>query len=84
MQDVLDTIETAYAGTIVGQTYQRHAHGRCRACCCPMQRGISRPQLSQLMIASPLGPVPLSQVARVEATRTATASSTTAASVASA
>ena len=65
VQDVLDTIEASYAGAKVGQTFNgtrtvdvvmmlpesvRHAPA----------------QLQGLMIASPFGPVPLSQVARVE------------------
>lgn len=67
-QDVLDTIETAYAGARVGQTFNgtrtvdvdvllpeswRHQPG----------------QLARLLVASPLGPVPLSQVARIEVTQ---------------
>ncbi len=62
--DVLDTIETAYTGAQVGQTFTgtrtvdavvilpdalRHQPG----------------QVAQLMIGGPTGPVPLSQVARV-------------------
>ncbi len=65
VQEVLDTIEAAYAGAKVGQTFNgtrtvdvvlmlpdsvRHAPA----------------QLRSLMIASPFGPVPLSQVARVD------------------
>ncbi|MEA3152204.1 MAG: hypothetical protein QOD56_3143 [Gammaproteobacteria bacterium] len=67
-QDVLDAVESAYAGKIVGQTYQgtrtvdvvvllpdhlRHQPAR----------------LSELMIGSPMGPIPLSQVARVVPTQ---------------
>jgi CzcA family heavy metal efflux pump len=67
-QDVLDSVESAYAGKIVGQTYSgtrtvnvvvllpdtiRHQPAR----------------LSELMIESPMGPVPLSQVARVVPTQ---------------
>jgi CzcA family heavy metal efflux pump len=63
-QDVLETIETAYTGAKVGQTFSgtrtvdavvllpdalRHQPG----------------QVAQLMISGPLGPVPLSQVARI-------------------
>ncbi len=66
-QEVLDTIEAAYAGATVGQTFQgtrtvdvvvllgdaiRHQ---------PMQ-------VQKLMIQSPLGPVPLSQIAHVDVT----------------
>jgi len=62
VRDVLDTVETAYAGAIVGQTFHvgvllpeiwRHQPA----------------QLARLMIAGPLGPVPLSQVARVDVTQ---------------
>ena len=64
-QDVLDAVETAYAGAKVGQTYQgartvdvevllpdavRHQPGA----------------LGELMISSPAGPVALSQVARIQ------------------
>jgi CzcA family heavy metal efflux pump len=67
-QDVLDTIETAYTGTQVGQTFSgtrtvdavvllpealRHQPGA----------------LAHLMISGPLGPVPLSQVARILVTQ---------------
>ncbi len=63
-QEVLETIETAYTGAQVGQTFSgtrtvdavvllpdalRHQPG----------------QLAQLMISGPFGPVPLSQVARI-------------------
>ncbi len=65
VQEVLDTIQAAYVGARVGQTYNgtrtvdvvmllpdamRHAPA----------------QLQGLMIASPFGPVPLSQVAQIE------------------
>jgi CzcA family heavy metal efflux pump len=67
-QDVLDTIQTAYSGAQVGQTFSgtrtvdavvllpealRHQPGA----------------LAQLMISGPLGPVPLSQVARILVTQ---------------
>ncbi|HEX3913976.1 MAG TPA: efflux RND transporter permease subunit [Steroidobacteraceae bacterium] len=63
-QDVLDTVQSAYAGALVGQTFQatrkvdvvlllpdalRHKPG----------------ELARLMISSPAGPVPLSQIAHV-------------------
>ena len=68
VQDVLDTVETAYAGARVGQTF----HGTRT-----VDVGVLLPeiwrhqpaQLARLMIASPLGPVPLSQVARVDVTQ---------------
>jgi CzcA family heavy metal efflux pump len=67
-QDVLDTIETAYTGAEVGQTFSgtrtvdavvllpealRHRPG----------------ELAQMMISGPLGPVPLAQVARILVTQ---------------
>jgi CzcA family heavy metal efflux pump len=67
VQDVLDTIETAYAGATVGQTY----HGTRTVDVTVLLPGTLRHQpaaLGQLMIASPLGPVPLSQIAHVQLT----------------
>jgi Cu/Ag efflux pump CusA len=64
-QDVLDTIETAYAGARVGQTF----HGTRTVdvdVLLPEAARHQPAQLARLMIASPLGPVPLSQVARIE------------------
>ncbi len=69
MQDVLDAVQTEYAGAAVGQTY---AGTRIVdvALLLP-QAARNRPELlSSLMIASPFGPVPLSQVARVAPTET--------------
>jgi len=66
-QDVLDTIETAYAGAQVGQTF----HGTRTVdvdVLLPESWRHQPAQLGRLMVASPLGPVPLSQVARIEAT----------------
>ena len=40
-QDVLDTIESAYAGKVVGQTYQRHPHRRCGGAAARCACGIS-------------------------------------------
>jgi CzcA family heavy metal efflux pump len=67
VQDVLDTIETAYAGAKVGQTF----HGtRTVDVAVLLPEGLRHQPtaLGQLMISSPLGPVPLSQIARVELT----------------
>src|SRR5262249_28276232 len=67
VQDVLDTIEAAYAGATVGQTFQ----GTRTVDVVVLLRDEARHQpmqVGQLMINSPLGPVPLSQVARVEVT----------------
>lgn len=64
-QDVLDTIETAYAGARVGQTFQGTRTVDVEVLLPPAWR--ARPaELRRLMIASPLGPVPLAQVARIE------------------
>jgi CzcA family heavy metal efflux pump len=68
VQDVLDTVETAYAGASVGQTF----HGTRTVNVEVLLPEIWRhqpAQLARLMIASPLGPVPLSQVARVDVTQ---------------
>jgi CzcA family heavy metal efflux pump len=68
VQDVLDTIESAYAGKIVGQTFK----GTRTVGVVVLLPDTLRHQptgLAQLMIASPLGPIPLSQVARVAATQ---------------
>ena len=69
MQDVLDAVQTEYAGAIVGQTYAG-TRSSMSSCCC-RRSARNRPELlSSLMIASPFGPVPLSQVARVAPTET--------------
>jgi Cu/Ag efflux pump CusA len=68
VQDVLDTIETAYAGTQVGQTF-RGTRTVNVAVLLPQQWRDQPAQLARLMIASPLGPVPLSQVARIDVTQ---------------
>ncbi len=68
VQDVLDTIESAYAGKIVGQTFK----GTRTVGVVVLLPDTLRHQptgLAQLMIASPLGPIPLSQVAHVAATQ---------------
>jgi Cu/Ag efflux pump CusA len=67
-QDVLDTIETAYAGARVGQTFQ---DTRTVDVDVLLPEGLRHDpqQLGRLMIASTMGPVPLSQVARIEPTQ---------------
>jgi Cu/Ag efflux pump CusA len=63
-QDVLETVETAYAGALVGQTF--HATRTVDVVLLlPDQLRHQPTQLAKLMIASPSGPVPLSQVARI-------------------
>ena len=68
VQDVLDTIETAYAGASVGQTF----HGTRTVNVSVLLPEVWRhhpAQLARLMIASAFGPVPLSQVARLDLTQ---------------
>ena len=69
MQDVLDAVQTEYAGATVGQTY---AGTRIVDVVLLLPEAArNRPELlSALMIASPFGPVPLSQIARVAPTET--------------
>jgi CzcA family heavy metal efflux pump len=67
VQDVLDTIETAYAGTRVGQTFRGTRTVDVEALLSEAWR--HQPALlARLMIASPVGPVPLSQVAHIDVT----------------
>jgi len=68
VQDVLDTIESAYAGKIVGQTFQGTRTVGV-VVLLPDELRHQPTRLAQLMIASPLGPVPLSQVAHVTPTQ---------------
>jgi Cu/Ag efflux pump CusA len=69
MQDVLDAVQSEYAGTIVGQTYAGTRIVNVTLLLPEQAR--NRPELlSSLTIASPFGPVPLSQVARVAPTQT--------------
>ncbi|HWX80845.1 MAG TPA: efflux RND transporter permease subunit [Steroidobacteraceae bacterium] len=68
VQEVLDTIETAYAGAKVGQTFQGTRTVDVVVLLPDSQRH-QPTQLQGLMIASPLGPVPLAQVANVEVTQ---------------
>jgi Cu/Ag efflux pump CusA len=66
-QDVLDTIQSAYEGQTVGQTYQSTRTINV-VTLLPDQLRQEPTELSNLTIATPLGPVPLSQLARVTAT----------------
>jgi len=65
--DVLDTIESAYAGQTVGQTYQS-TRTIDVVTLLPEQLRQNPTGLASLTIATPLGPVPLSQVARITPT----------------
>ena len=68
VQDVLDTVQTAYAGTTVGQTFQ----GTRTVDVVVLLPDALRHQpteLEHLMISSPLGPIALSQVAKVSVTQ---------------
>ena len=67
-QDVLDTIETAYAGAKVGQTFQGTRTVDV-AVLLPAALRHQPAALAHLVIASPLGPVPLSQVAELSVTQ---------------
>jgi Cu/Ag efflux pump CusA len=64
VQDVLDTIGTAYAGAKVGKTYQGTRTVDV-AVLLPEALRHQPAQLAHLMIQSPMGPVPLSHVAQV-------------------
>jgi CzcA family heavy metal efflux pump len=66
--DVLDGVEAAYAGKIIGQTY-RSTRTVDVAVLLPDTLRHQPAELGNLMIGSPSGPVPLSQVARVLATQ---------------
>ncbi len=67
-QDVLDTVQTAYAGATMGQTFQGSRTIDVVVLLPEKQR--NRPtDLAKLMITSPLGPVPLSQVAQIVVTQ---------------
>jgi CzcA family heavy metal efflux pump len=67
VQDVLDTIETAYAGANVGQTFRGTRTVNVDVLL-PDALRHQPAEIARLMIASPLGPVPLSQVAHIEVT----------------
>jgi CzcA family heavy metal efflux pump len=66
-QDVLDTIESAYAGQIVGQTYQS-TRTIDVVTLLPEPLRQEPTGLANLTIATALGPVPLSKVARITPT----------------
>jgi len=66
-QDVLDAVQSAYAGTVVGQTY-RGTRTVDVVVLLPDNLRHQPSRLPQLMIGSPLGPVPLSQVAHIVGT----------------
>ena len=67
-QDVLDTIATAYTGAKVGQTF---TGTRTVDAVVLLPEALRRQpaELAQLMISGPMGPVPLSQVARIAVTQ---------------
>jgi CzcA family heavy metal efflux pump len=67
-QDVLDAVESAYAGKIIGQTY-RGTRTVDVAVLLPEASRHQPGELGKLMIGSPMGPVPLAQVAHVRATQ---------------
>ncbi|MEO7205249.1 MAG: efflux RND transporter permease subunit [Steroidobacteraceae bacterium] len=67
-QDVLDTINTAYAGSSVGQTF-RGTRTVDVVLLLPDELRHQPAQLAKLMIAGPGGPVPLSQIARISTTQ---------------
>jgi CzcA family heavy metal efflux pump len=64
VQDVLDAVESAYAGKIVGQTY-RGTRTVDVVVLLPDTLRHQPMMLSQLMIGSAMGPIPLSQIAHV-------------------
>jgi CzcA family heavy metal efflux pump len=68
VQDVLDTVESAYAGAKLGQTYSGTRTVDVTLLL-PDAIRHSPSQLGHLMIATPLGPVPLAQVANIEVTQ---------------
>jgi Cu/Ag efflux pump CusA len=68
VQEVLDTIETAYAGAKVGQTFQGTRTVDV-VVLLPDDQRHQPAQLQNLMIATPLGPVPLAQLANIEVTQ---------------
>ncbi|MFI4889744.1 MAG: efflux RND transporter permease subunit [Steroidobacterales bacterium] len=67
-QDVLDTIETAYAGAKVGQTF-KGTRTVDVAVLLPAALRHQPAALARLVIATPMGPVPLSQVAELQVTQ---------------
>jgi Cu/Ag efflux pump CusA len=69
VQDVLDAVEAGYAGATVGQTYSG-TRSVDVVLLLPLAVRAQPEELSSLMIASPFGPVPLSQVAHIAPTET--------------
>ncbi len=67
-QEVLDTINTAYAGSLVGQTF-RGTRTVDVVLLLPDELRHQPAQLAKLMISSPSGPVPLAQIARISTTQ---------------
>jgi CzcA family heavy metal efflux pump len=68
-QDLLDAVQTNFAGTTVGQTYSGVRAVNVTLLLPEAAR--NRPEaLDTLMIAGPMGPVPLNQVARIVPTET--------------
>jgi Cu/Ag efflux pump CusA len=67
-QDVLETVETAYAGAKVGESFQGTRTVDV-VVLLPDAVRHQPAQLEKLMITTPLGPVPLSQIANVEVTQ---------------
>ena len=68
VQDVLDTVESAYAGALVGQTFQA-TRTVSVVLLLPDDLRHQPTQLAKLMITSPAGPVPLSQIAHLSVTQ---------------
>jgi CzcA family heavy metal efflux pump len=64
-QDVLETVETAYAGATVGQSFQGTRTVDVVVLLPDAVRHVPT-ELAHLMINTPLGPVPLSQLANIE------------------
>lgn len=67
LQDVLDTVQTAYAGLSVGQTFQG-TRTIDVVMLLPDEIRHQPTALRHLMVGSPLGPIPLSQVATIDIT----------------
>lgn len=65
VQDVLDTVESAYSGAVVGQTF---SGARTVAVVVRLPDALRNrlDEIGHLMVNSPYGPVPLSQVARLD------------------
>jgi len=68
VQDVLDTLETAYAGLVVGQTF-KGVRTVDAVVILPQELRQQLSAVGQLTIAGALGPVPLEQVARLRLTQ---------------